>query len=578
MLDRLSLPSLTIMTQLFSVSFFGGFLSLSVALAQGTSSFDWNSVEPSTNFSWVDCYSGFQCARFKAPLDYSHPDNGQSAAIAVIKLPAQGSTSDYGGPIFTNPGGPGGSGVVFLLEDGQVIQSIIGTHFDIISFDPRGVNNTTPRVSIFNTDAERLAFFADERADLNSTPQALPESWARYQVFGQLAQSRDDGSLNFITTADVARDMLGMSEALGQEKLQYYGFSYGTFLGSVFATMFPDRVGRLVIDGVLDMEGYLTNDLGGLTNDTDKDMQTFFDGCHAAGPENCAFYASSPAEIEAALNDIYDSLQSQPLPVFLGPDAYSVATYDDLRSIVLVILYSPTLFPVLAQGLAGLQNGNATTLFELAYVFLHILDICSESLLSSNIRKSLGAPEPLVAIECSDSDPFDANASQLREYMSKINSTFAGMGGLPLMNRCAGWKIHPEHRFKGPVGANTSFPLLVIGNTADPITPLAAYVAAIGIKATGMAKLGLSSAKKTRLSFPGSVLLTQDSPGHSSFNTFSSCTHQHLAAYFVNGTLPEEGTICPLDAPLFPTSSNVTDSGLASSLKQMRKRVVTPPF
>ncbi|KAF5357280.1 hypothetical protein D9758_005918 [Tetrapyrgos nigripes] len=515
------------MTPLSSVSLLFGFVSLSVVLAQGTSEFDWNSIQPSTNFSWVDCYSGFQCARFKAPLDYSNPENGQSAAIAVVKLAAQAPVSEYGGPIFTNPGGPGVSGVNTVLEAGQFIQSVVGTQFDIIGFDPRGVNNTTPRISFFNTDAERLTFLLDERADLNSTPEALPESWARYQVAGQLAQSRDNGShLKFVTTADVARDMLGMSESLGQENLQYWEFSYGTFLGSVFATMFPDRIERLVIDGVLDMDAWLANDLGGLVNDTDKTMQWFFDGCHAAGPENCAFYASSPAKIEAALDDIYDSLRSQPLPVFLNSDLYGVLTYDTLRSIIMVALYTPPLFPLLAQGLAEVQAGNGTTLLELL----------------SAVSADGNSTEAVTAIECGDSDPFNADASQLREYMSRINSTFAGMLGMPLMNRCAGWKIHPEHRFKGPAGAaNTSHPLLVIGNTADPATPLA-------------------NAKKTSLSFPGSVLLTQDSPGHTSFITRSTCTRQHIAAYFANGTLPEEGTVCSLDAPLFPTSANATVS------------------
>ncbi|KAF5338247.1 hypothetical protein D9758_012833 [Tetrapyrgos nigripes] len=428
-----------------------------------------------------------------APLDYSNPDNGQSAAIAVVKLPARAPASEYGGPIFTNPGGPGGSGVEFVLQNGQFAQAVVGPQFDIIGFDPRGVNNTTPPVSIFKTDEERLTFAVDERADLNSTPQALPESWARYQVLGQLAQSRNNGSLNFMTTADVARDMLGMAEAMGQEKLQYYGLSYGSFLGSVFATMFPYSAITPI-----------TDDLGGMVQDTDKDMQTFFDGCHAAGPEGCAFYASSPAEIEVALNDIYDSLRSQPLPIFLGPDAYGVLTYDNLRSIILMALYRPLIFPVLAQGLAGLRVGDATTFAQLANL----------ATTADN-----GPFEVAATIQCGDSDPFNATASQLREYMSKINSTFAGMGGIVLMNHCA-------------TGGSREYKFSVVGYRK------------------------YRCAKKTSSSFPGSVLLTQDSPG------------QHIGAYFVNGTLPEEGTVCSLDAPLFPTGVNATNSTLAPSLNK----------
>ncbi|KAF5361618.1 hypothetical protein D9758_007305 [Tetrapyrgos nigripes] len=138
-----------------------------------------------------------------------------------------------------------------------------------------------------------------------------------------------------------------------------------------------------------------------------------------------------------------------------------------------------------------------------------------------------------VVIFCTDSDPSDADASQFREYMSSINSTFAGMGSLPFMIHCAGWKFHPEDRFRGPVGANTSSLLLIIGNTADPITVI-------------------SGAKKANAAFPGSVLLTQDSPGHTFLTSVSNCTYRHIAAYFANGSLPDEGTVCLPDVPLFP--------------------------
>ncbi|KAF5357303.1 hypothetical protein D9758_005912 [Tetrapyrgos nigripes] len=303
--------------------------------------------------------------------------------------------------------------------------------------------------------------------------------------------------------------------------------------------MFPDRIERLVID----------DDLGGLVNDTNKTIQWFLGGCHAAGPENCAFYASSPTKIEAALDDIYDSLRSQPLPVFLNSDLYDILTYDDLRSITMVALYSPSNFPRLAQKLAELQAGNATTVFELVYVFQY-----------HYIISGVGSAEAMAAIECGNSDPFNADASVEGVYVKNQFNLCRNAGGAVYeslrrmedspqasLQRYKGSLVLCKPRpalmskpLTGPVGAaNTSHPLLVIGNTADPATPLA-------------------GAKKTSLSFPGSVLLTQDFPEHSSINTNSTCTHQHVAAYFANGTLPEEGTVCSLDAPLFLTSANAT--------------------
>ncbi|KAF5365425.1 hypothetical protein D9758_010839 [Tetrapyrgos nigripes] len=486
---------------------------LSSVIAQA--GFDWNSTEPTTNLSWVDCYSGYQCSRFRVPLNYSDPENGQSAVIAVIKLPAQGSASEYGGSIFSNPGGPGVSGVNYVLESGRRVQSIVGSQFDVISFDPRGVNFSTPRISVFHSEEEQSDWALHEPADSNSTQEALPEAWARYQAFGEFALSRDTGILNFVSTANVARDMLGMAEALGLEKLHFYGTSYGTYLGAVFASMFPDRVGNFVLDGCLDMDGALNNDLASLIVDTDKSMQTFYDSCHSAGPDSCPFYSSSPSEIEAALNDIYETVRLQPVPVSSG-DTFGVLTYDRLRGAILAALEYPPLFPTLAEGLAELQAGNGTIIYH-----------------SGTATVAGLSWDALVAIWCSDTNPSDADAEQLRQYMSKINSTFAGMESLPMMNRCAGWKYHPDERFKGPFGGNTSSPLLLIGNTADPITPL-------------------SQAKKTSSVFPGSIVLTQDSPGHTTTGTNSTCTHQHIAAYFANGTLPEEGTVCSLDEPLFP--------------------------
>ncbi|KAL0575351.1 hypothetical protein V5O48_006630 [Marasmius crinis-equi] len=162
--------------------------------------------------------------------------------------------------------------------------------------------------------------------------------------------------------------------------------------------------------------------------------------------------------------------------------------------------------------------------------------------MSSATSMETGNVEGVVGVMCSDADPLDRDATELRKIMAGINSTWAGAFGVQLMTRCAGWQIHPESRFKGPIGANTSSPLLFIGNTADPLTPLAA-------------------AKKNRAAFPGSGLLTQDSPGHGVIAVASSCTFKAIGAYFANGTLPEEGTVCPMDEGLFAVAGGNSTAG-----------------
>ncbi|KAL0575350.1 hypothetical protein V5O48_006629 [Marasmius crinis-equi] len=518
-------------------------LNALVSAQSAPPTFDWNTITPDKNLSWSDCYEQpVQCARLEVPLNYSQPDDGKTTAIAIIKYPAAANEST-GGPIFFNPGGPGGSGVDLVLQGAPRLQQIVGTQFDIVSFDPRGIGLSTPNITIFNSPEEKAQFFSDEASDMNSTATALDEEWERFQTFGKLAVERDtDGFLSHVSTDNVARDLLHMAEAMGQEKVQFWGLSYGTVIGTIFATMFPDRVGRFVVDGCLDMDGYLGNDLKSQMVDADTAMQMFYDDCFAAGPESCPFHAgSSSSEIASRLQALYESLRANPVEVQTELGNATI-TYDVLRQTVFTALSQPALFQPLSLGLTELEKGNGTIVAQILYVFADPALLFSVGLTRQCSATSLESenPEGFVGVECSDAVPLDWDATELRKYMAGINSTFAGMVAVPVMARCAGWQVHPESRFKGPVGANTDAPLLFIGNTADPLTPL-------------------SAAQKNQAAFPGSGLLTQDSPGHTSLAASSSCTVQAVAAYFANGTLPEEGTVCSLDKGLFaPASENST--------------------
>ncbi|KAJ8080169.1 hypothetical protein PM082_016997 [Marasmius tenuissimus] len=480
----------------------------------GLPTFNWTTIEPSTSLSWVDCYEApLQCARFEVPLNHSQPNDGKTTAIAVIKYPAAANASTQ------VPGGPGGSGVELVIARGAGLQKIVGTQFDVVSFDPRGIGATTPKISVFNSTEEATQFVAGEVWDLNATSTAIEEQYERYQLFGKLAADRDvDGFLSHVSTDNVARDMLGIAVSMGQEKLQYWGFSYGSALGSIFATMFPDRVGRLIIDGCLDMDSYLRNNLGNQMADADKAMQWFVDDCVAAGPEACPLHASSSTEVNANLNSLLEDIRTNPIKVELDSNTTVVITYGGLRSLIFSTLNAVAGYQELATGLKQLSEGNGT------YIAAGIAGM---------LQNEVQSNEGFVAVECSDADPLDMGPSELRKYMAGINSTFAGLTAMQAMTRCTGWKIHPESRFKGPVGANTSFPLLIIGNTADTVTPLIA-------------------AQKNHAAFPGSGLLVQDSPGHASLAARSLCTSRAVAAYFANGTLPEEGTVCAIDEELFP--------------------------
>ncbi|KAJ7083877.1 Alpha/Beta hydrolase protein [Mycena epipterygia] len=519
------------------------FLLLSVLLrspavrGQATQPFRWDQLKPSQTLDWVECYSTFQCTRLEVPLDYSDANVG-TAAIAVIRLPANVSKAEYRGPILFNPGGPGGSGVDSLVSFGASLQFVFGNVYDIVSFDPRGVSYSTPIASFFETDAERALWNAATPPALNASSDAIPQTWARAHLLGQLAAERDSsGILKYMTTDNVARDMLRITQKFGFEKLQYYGISYGSVLGATFAAMFPDKVERILIDGVVDADAWFSANLTIEATDANKVLQSFFDGCAAAGPDLCAFYKPTAAEISDRLSALTSSIRAKPVPVITAT-SYAIVDY----SLVLDTLYGsfdmPYLsFGLLAEGLAALERGNGTLLYSLSQEAPFQCD-CS----NDTVPFHLNVGEAMIAILCGDAVKVTDSIEQLRAFYENAAKTSEFAEFLVDSSRfsCDGWQVYREDRFKGPVAAaNTSFPLLLLTTSADPVAPKAA-------------------ALKTLAGFPGSVLFTQDSPGHTSFGVPSLCTIGYFRQYFQNGTLPAPGTVCPVDATLFGAPANST--------------------
>ncbi|KAJ7785021.1 TAP-like protein-domain-containing protein [Mycena maculata] len=496
--------------------------------------FSWESIVPSEELVWHECYSDRQCARLKVPLDYSNPD-ATSAAIAMIRVHSivPHNSSDYRGPILINPGGPGGSGVDVVQTRGAEISTIVGPEFDVIGFDPRGISRSTPRVSFFESRSEREVWLRSPdnlyALSMNASADALPRAWAQGIIEGQLAGQRDDGSLRFINTDHTARDMLRIVQAHGREKLQYWGFSYGSILGATFAAMFPDNVERLVIDGVADSENYFATEWSNNLVDTEKTWGAFVDGCVAAGPQGCAFFSPTATELEANVVKIYASLRARPIPVRTNT-SFGVVDYSMMRSVIFQSLYSPyAKFPVLAQALAELSAGNGTALFKMSE---RAAFKCGCDLSEFRFETVFDGG---IAVRCNDGKRMPGSYEDVLEHyqnMSKLSSWADVWQSLRLA--CAAWPELPKNHFQGPFVANTSFPLLLVSTTADPVTPLAA-------------------AKKISQGFAGSVVLTQDSPGHCSISGPSICTQKYIREYFLKGTLPEPGTVCPVISSPFPS-------------------------
>ncbi|KAJ8697530.1 hypothetical protein PTI98_004324 [Pleurotus ostreatus] len=200
---------------------------LTNVLAQDASQdgFIWDKLETSTELKWTDCYAQLQCARLQVPLNYSDPE-GDAASIAVTRLPSPlAGTDGYKGPILIIPGGPGGSGVELVLENGVLLSQVLGPNFDFVSFDPRGVGRSTPRASFFDTEAQRR-FFDTSFGVINATSDGLARIWARAQITGALATQHNQNNIfEHFNTESTARDMLRIVEAHGRRNIQAWGFS-----------------------------------------------------------------------------------------------------------------------------------------------------------------------------------------------------------------------------------------------------------------------------------------------------------------------------------------------------------------
>ena len=257
--------------------------------------FDWTAITPTPDLQYHPCYNNtFQCARLLVPLNWSNPNgtttpDSPHAAIAIVTLPATvpATSPSYAGPILINPGGPGGSGTELALGLGAALQALVDVpgvrHYDIVGFDPRGVALTTPSAACYASQFDRAAdgMRADGMPSLLA-PGGVEMRVAMARGVARLCEGVDSGGgagsvFRFFSTAAVARDMLEIVDRIeemarktnrrtpkachggcggGKARLQYLGFSYGSILGNTFASMFPGRVGRMVVDGIADAEDY----------------------------------------------------------------------------------------------------------------------------------------------------------------------------------------------------------------------------------------------------------------------------------------------------------------------------------
>jgi pimeloyl-ACP methyl ester carboxylesterase len=477
---------------------------------------------------WRSCYGGFQCATARVPLSYRDP-RGTAISIAVVRHLAT-DPARRAGTLFFNAGGPAEQIEGFVTGFGQ-LPAAFTARYDIITFDPRGFGYSTA-VRCFPTMAAESKFLGG--VFFGALPvfpvgarqdAAWVRTWARFDA--RCAQ-RNGSLLDHDTTADVARDMNLLREAVGAPALNYLGVSYGTGLGATYANLFPATTGHMVLDANLNPVAWTRPDgvptfLGqGTGQAAAASMRAFLDLCGKTTTSACAFSAGTPAATRAKWATLLRRLCRHPVTIGSPRQTY---TYADV--VVSVPLATVSEWPAGALWLQQLWAASSAGRSPAA---------ASVPVTAASVLPAVYTGwEQTIAVLCSDSP----NPRDPAVYLTAGRRAYARSGAFGLeqpwkTEACADWPAAAaQDRYSGPWNRPTATTILVLGNTGDPILP---YQNSIAMSRD------LAHAR----------LLTVDGYGHSEAGNPSACATNYEIRYLLTGALPPPKTVCKENATPFP--------------------------
>lgn len=457
---------------------------------------------------WEDCDEEFQCATATVPVDYEDPD-GDTIELALLRAPATGENPI--GSLLVNPGGPGASGVDYARVAGSVVTDPVRERYDIVGFDPRGVGQSAPIDCV--DDATLDEYLASDASPDDDEEVAALQDGVEELVAG--CESLSGDLLPHVGTPNVARDLDVLRATLGDEKLNYLGKSYGTLIGAIYADLFPDRVGRLVLDGAID-PSLSGDDMGlGQAGGFERALSAFLSWCF--DQDECSV-GSSEAEAQARIQGLLDQADEEPLPA--GDENRPLTETLALYGLIFPLyLTADEGYPLLddALGLA-LDEGDGSELLSLADIYLKRN---SDGSYGDNSNEVIGVVNCLDHPEDPSTEAAQAGQAEF-EAASPIFGPFlawAGVGCAPFVDDAAA-TTEPV-----AVTATGADPILVVGTTGDPATPYE-----------------WAEALATQLS--SGVLLTYESAVHTAYIAGSECIDDAVDAYLLAGTVPAEGTRC----------------------------------
>ncbi|UGY93507.1 alpha/beta hydrolase [Streptomyces gobiensis] len=449
----------------------------------------------------------WECATLKVPLDYAKPD-GDTMDIAMIRARTKAKGKDRIGSLIFNFGGPGGSGVATLPAAGQDYEKL-NKRYDLVSFDPRGVGRSEGVRCL--SDKELDEYYQSARLPQNDAEAR--ETLDEQRKYARACEKNSGKVLPYLTTANTARDMDLMREVLGDEKMHYFGISYGTELGGVYAHLFPARISRAVFDAVVDPTQTPAESNLGQAKGFQRALTNYLEACHDDG--QCPV-GQTPAKGEKEIADLLERLDKKPLKT-RDPDGREL-NGSLAASGVALSLYSQDFWQLLTEGLQEAMNDNDGTML------LRLSDLLNGRREDGTYDNSQAA---LTAISCAD-DKQRYTLADIKRRLPEFEKASPVFGQLTAwgMAQCHGWPFKGETD-RPRVSAEGAEPIVVIGNTGDPATPY-----------EGAAKMA------KQLGEDVGVELTYEGEGHGAYNSGDRCVRRHVNDYLLGGKVPADGSTC----------------------------------
>jgi len=509
---------------------------------------------PTPQLAWSTCYDYAECATVQLPLDYDQPD-GATIDIAVLRVKAKDQQHKIGS-LFLNPGGPGGSGREIARAAPFFLSDSLLQRFDIVGVDPRGIAGST-NIRCFSSVEEQAAVLSQLNVPFPYTKTEETAYVKGSKQLGKACSSTGKPVSGAMSTAEVARDMDVIRRAVGDKKLNYLGFSYGTALGQYYANMFPDRFRALVVDGVINPLAWVGNTQEILdermhsAEGAYRALHEILTRCDKVGETYCAFAAGDPVK---NFDIIAQKLRIKPVVITDETGTYTI-TYAEFVAGILGLMYAPdagdTVTQIAAEIWAALNGGSTTALVD--------------RMQAARASKGYDTPyqngfESFSGVVCTDGlHPADAGTWPAVAARRDREAPYFGRQWAWVTSQCARdtWTVRDEDAYRGPFNRRTAAPVLVVGSFWDPATNYDAAVA-------------------SSQQLPNSRLLSSNNWGHTGYGT-GPCVTAAIDAYLLTAKPPKAGTVCT-DAPqpFAEPLPNGTAKATAATVGKQLPPVATP--